>query len=477
MAMEKDQSKLRILMFPWLAHGHITPFLELSNRLLTTNYFTIYLCSTSVNLNSIKTSIKQGLSDDHDHGSVELVELQMPSSIQLPPQLHTTKNLPSHLLPLLIKTFQESSSSFSDIMDSVKPHLLIYDYFQPWAPKIASSKGIPSVLFSTSSATALSFFHHVHTYKTAATFPFPAVNLQESEMARLINRVVPNVKDADDDGFAFGVVTRSTDILLLKTCRDVEEKYKDYLSVLCKKKIVCTGPLISGANENKHEDVDSSVSDIMKWLSGKSHGSTIYISFGSECFLSRDQIAEIAKGLQLCDVNFLWVIRFPAAETAVKVEDELPEGFLETVKERGLVVPRWAPQTKILGHSSIAGFVSHCGWSSVIESMYYGVPVITMPMKSEQPLNAQMVVEAGVGVGVERDGNGLYVGEKVAKAINKVMVEKAFYEGLRNEARWLGEMIREKEEQLGKEVAEELLRICMKKKLNKYDMSEEYNEI
>ncbi|KAH6808762.1 hypothetical protein C2S51_026545 [Perilla frutescens var. frutescens] len=454
MAIEKEQSKLRILMFPWLAHGHITPFLELSNRLLTSNYFTIYLCSTAVNLNSIKTSIKQ------DHGSVKLVELQMPSSPQLPPQLHTTKNLPSHLLPLLIKTFQESSSSFSDIMDSIKPHLLIYDYFQPWAPKIASSKGIPSVLFSTSSATALSFFHHVHTQKNGANFPFPAVNLPESEMAGLMNLVVPNVKDAD--GFVFGVVTRSTDILLLKTCRDVEDKYIDYLSVLCKKKIVCTGPLISGANGNKHEDANSS--DIMKWLSGKSHGSTIYISFGSECFLSRDQIAEIAKGLQLCDANFLWVIRFPVTETAVKIEDELPEGFLEMVKGRGLVVPRWAPQTKILGHPSIAGFVSHCGWSSVIESMYYGVPVIAMPMQSEQPLNAQMLVEAGVGVEVERDGNGMYVGEKVAKAINKVMVEKAFYEGLRNEARRLGETIREKDEQLVKEVAEELLRVCMTNK-------------
>lgn len=147
-------------MFPWLAHGHITPFLELSKKLSTTGHFTIHLCSTSVNLNSIKQD--QYLSDDDD-ASVNLVELQMPSTPELPPQLHTTRNLPPQLLPTLLQAFQESSSSFSDIMESLQPHLLLYDVFQPWAPKIASSKGIPCVLFSTTSAASFSFFHHVHT--------------------------------------------------------------------------------------------------------------------------------------------------------------------------------------------------------------------------------------------------------------------------------------------------------------------------
>ncbi|KAK4477898.1 hypothetical protein RD792_017163 [Penstemon davidsonii] len=61
------------------------------------------------------------------------------------------------------------------------------------------------------------------------------------------------------------------------------------------------------------------------------------------------------------------------------------------------------PQTKILGHLSIGGFVSHCGWSSTTESMYFGVQVIGMPMKSEQPLNARLKVEVGVGVEVVRE--------------------------------------------------------------------------
>ncbi|KAL8524941.1 hypothetical protein ACS0TY_014530 [Phlomoides rotata] len=240
----------------------------------------------------------------------------------------------------------------------------------------------------------------------------------------------------------------------MKSSRDVEHKYIDYLSVLCKKQIVCTGPLIADSN-------DEESSEIIEWLNVRDFRSTIYISFGSECFLTKDQIAEVAKGLQCCDVNFLWVIRFPDGEKIGPVEDELPEGFVERVKGRGLVVSKWAPQTQILGHPSIGGFVSHCGWSSVMESVYFGVPIIAMPMKSEQPINAQLVVEGGVGVGVDKERNGgVYVGEEVAKAINKVMVEKAFYEKVEK----VSEMMRDKEEEEMNEAAEHLWRICMKNK-------------
>ncbi|KAG6432166.1 hypothetical protein SASPL_103740 [Salvia splendens] len=347
-------------------------------------------------------------------------------------------------------------------MDSLKPDLVIFDVYQPWAPKIASSKGIPSIYFSTSGATALSFLHHLYTVGSGATFPFPAISLPDDDLPRRLALLAQNLKDADDD-FAYGAMARSTDIVLSKSSRYVEKKYADYLSALSKKQIVCTGPLIA-ADAKKHDD-----SEIMKWLNGKTLDSTIYISFGSECFLSKKQIAEIAKGLDLCDANFLWVIRFPAEEagTGIRlIEEELPAGFLERVKERGLVVSKWAPQTKILDHPSIGCFVSHCGRSSITESMYFGVPVIAMPMNVDQPMNAQLMVELGVGVEVEKDHeNGVYVGEEVAKAMNRVMVEKnALYEGLRSRARRLCETMREKEGEEVNEVAQQLFKICAKNK-------------
>jgi hypothetical protein len=37
----------------------------------------------------------------------------------------------------------------------------------------------------------------------------------------------------------------------------------------------------------------------------------------------------------------------------------------------------WTPQVQVLAFKAIATFVSHCGWYSILESLWYGVPIIT----------------------------------------------------------------------------------------------------
>lgn len=76
--MRRESSTVHALMLPWLAHGHISPFLELGKRLSERN-FHIYLCSTPVNLSSIKPKISEKYSS-----SIELVELHLPSLPDLP---------------------------------------------------------------------------------------------------------------------------------------------------------------------------------------------------------------------------------------------------------------------------------------------------------------------------------------------------------------------------------------------------------
>lgn len=63
----------------------------------------------------------------------------------------------------------------------------------------------------------------------------------------------------------------------------------------------------------------------------------MFVSFGSEYFLSKEEMEEMAHGLELSKVDFIWVVRFPVGEK-IKLEEELPEGFLERVGERGIVV-------------------------------------------------------------------------------------------------------------------------------------------
>ncbi|KAM7488202.1 hypothetical protein LguiB_025686 [Lonicera macranthoides] len=85
-----------------------------------------------------------------------------------------------------------------------------------------------------------------------------------------------------------------------------------------------------------------------------------------------------------------------------------------------MLVKGWAPQAKIFGHSSICGFVSRCGWSYVMESISFGVPIISLPMQLDHPLNARLVVEVGVGAEVMKGENEEFKRE-VARVIKEVL--------------------------------------------------------
>ncbi|KAL8524946.1 hypothetical protein ACS0TY_014535 [Phlomoides rotata] len=449
METENCNKRFTILMFPWLAHGHIFPYLELSKAILKRKNFHIYFCSTAINFESINEFIRL----NSLHESVELVELHLGSS-ELPPHYHTTKNLPPSLNITLIKAFQNSNSSFADIIINIRPDLVIYDVFQPWASKIALSEGIPSVHFSIYGAVFLSFVHHEHTFGEGEEFPFPAIQFEEHELRSvrlLIKYLFANIHDVDQD-FLFGNFKQSRDIVLVKTSRGVEGKYIDYLSDLSDKKIIPVGSLITHDTKN----VADMKSDIVQWLSKKAEHSTVFISFGSEYFLSRNEIEEIAKGLELCKVNFIWIIRFPLGER-ISVEESLPNGFLDRVGDRGIMVTGWAPQASILAHPNTGGFVSHCGWSSITESMYFGVPVIGMPMKLDQPINGRMLAEACSCVEVGRkEEDEVFKGEEIAEAIKKVVVDEESGARLRRRARELSEAAKMEAEHALDEVAEEL---------------------
>ncbi|KAL0322166.1 UNVERIFIED_CONTAM: Beta-D-glucosyl crocetin beta-1,6-glucosyltransferase [Sesamum calycinum] len=222
------------------------------------------------------------------------------------------------------------------------------------------------------------------------------------------------------------------------------------------RKIVPVGPLVSA-----DPSPDDGNSDLMEWLGKKGEFSTVFVSFGSEYFLKREEIEEIAYALEaLSNVNFLWVVRFPGDEEK-RVQDELPGGFLERTQERGKIIEKWAPQAKILGHPSVGGFVSHCGWNSLMESIHFGVPIIAMPKQFDQPVNAKLVVELGVGVGVDRDERGRFTREEIGKVIKDVVVGKIGQE-LRRKVWEKRELLRANGEEEIDGLVQEIAQLCGK---------------
>ncbi|KAL3701473.1 hypothetical protein R1sor_019495 [Riccia sorocarpa] len=92
---------------------------------------------------------------------------------------------------------------------------------------------------------------------------------------------------------------------------------------------------------------------------------------------------------------------------------------------QGIVGTVWVLQQQLLQHLSIGGFLSHCGWNSLMETISAGVPIAACPMYAEQGLNAKQIVDV-LQTAVEIKYKEYYLdfdSETVAVAIDTVMDE------------------------------------------------------
>ncbi|KAJ0961984.1 hypothetical protein J5N97_029812 [Dioscorea zingiberensis] len=149
----------------------------------------------------------------------------------------------------------------------------------------------------------------------------------------------------------------------------------------------------------------------LEWLDTQKEASIVYICFGSVINPPPRELAEIAAGLEASGVQFIWSLKDVARV-------HLPPGFLDRVAGRGLVVP-WAPQKEVLAHFAIGAFLTHCGWSSILESIVGGVPLLCRPFFGDQPMNARAVSHVWK-IGIVFEG-GVVKKEEMVNALNVIL--------------------------------------------------------
>ncbi|KAI4314431.1 hypothetical protein L6164_027341 [Bauhinia variegata] len=157
----------------------------------------------------------------------------------------------------------------------------------------------------------------------------------------------------------------------------------------------------------------------MTWLDAQPPKSVLYVSFGSITWINRQQLLEIWHGLVNSNKRFLWVIR-PDMVVGKEADGDTPVELLEGTKERGFMVG-WVPQEEVLAHPAVAGFMTHSGWNSTLESIVAGVPMICWPFFADQQINSRFVSHVWK---LGMDMKDVCDRKVLEKMVNDLMVDK-----------------------------------------------------
>ncbi|KAL2454216.1 UDP-glycosyltransferase 90A1 [Abeliophyllum distichum] len=409
--------KPHVVLFPFMSKGHIIPLLHLA-RLLLDHRATVTLFTTPAN----RPYIVQSLSDD----DITIIDLPFPGNIPgIPPGIESTDKLPSMSLFLsLAKATKLMQPNFENVLQTLS-HVscIISDQFLHWTFESATKFGIPSLGFNGMSAYASALcrdagVNGLLTLHESPDEPFTLTSFPWIKLTRNDFDYPFNKRDPSSPLFDFvveiSIALSSSYGLLVNSFYELEPLFVDYLNRESKPKAFCVGPLCL-TRPQKVEPVLQNKCRWIQWLDKKlAQGNPVlYVAFGSQAEISSTQLTEIAGGLEESKVSFLWVLR--------KSGTELGEEFEDRINERGMVVKEWVDQKRILEHEIVQGFLSHCGWNSVLESICSEVPILAWPMMAEQQLNAKMVVEEiKIGLRVE-SRNGIIEAESLKNKVKELM--------------------------------------------------------
>ncbi|XP_022147300.1 UDP-glycosyltransferase 91C1 [Momordica charantia] len=428
--MEND-GVLHVVVFPWLALGHLIPFARLATCLAHKG-LTVSFVSTPRNLSRIPKI------PPHLSSAVNLVAVPLPHVDGLPDGAEASSDVPYNKQQLLKKAFDSLESPLAALLRDLNPDWIIYDYASHWLPPLAAELCVSCAFFSLFTAAFLAFIgppsvligcggsrSTVEDFTEVPEWMPPGSNIafRYHEIKKSLDGATGN-ESGTPDTIRFGTAIEESVAVAIRSSPELEPELFDLLARLYKKPVIPVGflpPLM--------EDTEELSGDIREWLDKQSSNSVLYVAFGTEATLSQDDVTELAFGLEQSGIPFLWILR-----TSHRSESGmLPAGFKERVGGRGMVHEGWVPQVKILSHDSVGGCLSHCGWNSIIEGLGFGRVMILFPVVNDQGLNARLLEEKKVGIEIERnERDGSFRRESVAESVRSAMAASS------------GELLREK---------------------------------
>ncbi|KAJ1685179.1 hypothetical protein LUZ63_016569 [Rhynchospora breviuscula] len=362
--MEGNTAHLAFLCSPGMSH--LIPFTQLASQLAEVHNIAITLLINSDNpTNPAYLSLLKSLPH-----RVDAITLPVPPPNSIPEGASPM----TQIILTVLSSLPHVQNTLTDLLSKTRLSAFVIDIFSFPAKEMAGDLGLPCYLFYPSPYTALALNLHapelVKSYQgTFKDLPEPVklpgcVPISGSDLVEPLQ-----YRDSEMYHGFLQLCTQLSEMkgILVNTYEELEpgvaEPFKEPNEA--RPPIYALGPLTRPIETEVDQNHES-----LAWLDSQPDKSVVYVSFGS------------------------W----------------------------GYVVTSWAPQLAILKHKSIRLFLTHCGWSSVIESITNGVPMVALPLHAEQRLNAALLTDgAKVCLRPKELNSGLVTKDEIARVIKCVM--------------------------------------------------------
>lgn len=412
--MSAKSSQLHICFIPMMAPGHMIPMIDIARQFARRGAKTT-IVTTALNASHFSQTIER----DRKHGleiSISLIKFPCEAA-GLPVGCENLASTTTFEMSLnFFRALDLSQEPVEKLLQEDHPDCIVAGAYFWWATDVARKLNVPRLIFYGTGLFPVCIYKGLKEHK-----PYEKVRSDSEEFlvpglpdeVRMSRKQLPDeVKEEDKSPLAETIrkiheSERESYGMIANSFYELEPAYARHYREVLGERTWHVGPvsLFNKSIEDKTHrgnEAASGVQDCLSWLDSKKPNSVVYVCFGSMAVFSSAQLLEIAKGLEASGQQFIWVVRDKGRDEGSY--DWLPEGFERRVEGRGLIIRGWAPQVLILDHEAVGGFVTHCGWNSVLEGVAAGVPMVTWPLSAEQFFNEKLVVEilkTGTPVGAQ----------------------------------------------------------------------------
>ncbi|PCN42899.1 glycosyl transferase [Brevibacillus laterosporus] len=382
----------RVLYVTIPAEGHVNPTLGLVKQLVDNGEEVVYMCSEAYRARLAQTGA-QFLAYQLDEQIFRELGFN-PTEIRHPLQFtdFMLRGIIEPHIPEILRQVENDSFDY-----------LIFDSLFGWGGEILGKRlGIPTICSVTNFAFAgplSKIIEEIDAGDLDVEALYERLTNTAQSIASACNVAVPAIED---------ITRQYGQIKIVFTSRDFQpdaDKLDD--------SYIFTGPSIT-----PRLDAPSFPLDRLR----AQYDKVVYISMGS--ILNKD--IEFYKFCfeALQDIPAQFVLASGQGTDMSSLEDRIPHNF---------IIEPYVPQLEVLQQAD--AFITHAGMNSASEALYYNVPLVMIPLSSDQPLVAKQVEEFGAGITLDKSQ---LTPEALKSALLQVLNESAY----KQHAERLGDSLR-----------------------------------